>query len=58
MDLSWNLEAAQVKAKKAKEAVAEGTQVALKKDKRVIEEYQELHGFQLGLQRLGQVTYC
>lgn len=55
--ISRNLEAAQVKAKKAEEALAEETRAALKKDKKAIAEYKESRGFQLGLQRTGQVTY-
>ncbi|CAL9056499.1 unnamed protein product [Musa banksii] len=55
--ISRNLEAAQVKAKKAEEALAEETRAALKKDEKAIAEYKESRGFQLGLQRTGQVTY-
>lgn len=57
LDLFQSLEAARAMMKKAKEALVKETQAAPKKNKKLIEEYKELCGFQLGLQRSGQATY-
>ncbi|THU54340.1 hypothetical protein C4D60_Mb10t24070 [Musa balbisiana] len=57
LDLSRNLEAARASVKKAEETLTEEIRAAPEKNKNLIEEYKESRGFQLGLQRSGQVTY-
>ncbi|THU70090.1 hypothetical protein C4D60_Mb08t21400 [Musa balbisiana] len=57
LDLSRSLEEARALVKRVEEALAEETHVNPTKNQKLIEEYKESHGFQLGLQRSGQVSY-
>ncbi|THU55153.1 hypothetical protein C4D60_Mb11t03560 [Musa balbisiana] len=55
--LAQKLEEARAEAKRASEALAVETHQRSEKDKKLIEDYKESSGFQLGLVRSGQVTY-
>lgn len=55
--LHQKLEEVLAEAKRASEALAAEADQWPGKDKKLIEEYKESSGFQLGLIRSGQVTY-
>ncbi|THU64392.1 hypothetical protein C4D60_Mb01t25990 [Musa balbisiana] len=57
VSLAQKLEEARAEARRAFEALAVETQQRPEKDKKLIEDYKESSGFQLGLVRSGQVTY-
>ncbi|THU53338.1 hypothetical protein C4D60_Mb10t13350 [Musa balbisiana] len=57
VSLAQKLEEARGEARRASEALAVETQQRPEKDKKLIEDYKESSGFQLGLVRSGQVTY-
>lgn len=55
--LTKKLEEAAVEAKAASEALAAERSLRPKQDRKLIEDYKQSSGFQLGLVRSGQVTY-
>nr|XP_009413927.1 PREDICTED: uncharacterized protein LOC103995125 [Musa acuminata subsp. malaccensis] len=55
--LTQKLEEARAEAKRASEALAAEMQQRPERDKKLIEDYKESSGFQLGLVRSGQITY-